>query len=215
MKVDDIKLNQLVQIEYQTDPTNVTYLSSRVEGKTNEFLYLAIPIRRGELIPLRKGSEIKVVFTHEKNTYSFTTLIMERQREPIPVLKVHKPENLVRIQRRSYVRLLLNLEATFSVLPDQTEHKGTTLDVSGGGVLLITKTELEKGQILDFRLDIPENDPIYCKAEVIRVLDIAKTSFEDSKVAIKFLDIHEAKRDQIFKYIFKKEREWIRKGLME
>lgn len=216
MRVDDLRLNQLVEIEYPIgSKKNVEYLPSRIEGKSDQYLYLAVPIRKGELVPLRIGSELKVVFTTKKNTYLFETQITNRQREPIPILEVEKPSELIKIQRRSYVRLPVNLDVTFTILPDEVEHKGITLDISAGGVLLQTKTKLEKGQVLNFKLNLPKREAILCKARVLRILHKAKKETENNKVAIEFVNINESKKDKIFNYIFEKQREWIQKGLLE
>ena len=209
MKVDDIKLNQLVEIEYALDPENTEYLPSRVEEKTEKYLYLAVPIRKNELVPFRIGTKVRVVFSTKDNTYAFNTIITGRQREPIPVLQVTKPEELIKIQRRSYFRLPVNLEVIFTVHHDIVEQKGMTLDISGGGVLILTKANLAAGQILNLILNLPNREPIYCKATVVRILQKARTAGEDNKVAINFLDINEAKRDKIFNFIFDKQREWI------
>lgn len=215
MRVEDIRLNQLVEIEYKINSKTVEYLPSRIEGKSDQYLYLAVPIRKGELVPIRIGSVIKVVFTTKKNTYLFETKITNRQREPIPILEVEKPSELITIQRRSYVRIPVNLNVTFKVIPDEIEYKAVTLDISAGGALILTKTKLQKGQILDFKLDLPKREPIYCKARVLRILHKAKNRADQNKVAIQFININERKKDQIFSYIFEKQREWIKKGLME
>src|SRR5690606_1638095 len=108
MLPDDIRLNQLVEIEYLIDSDTVEYLPSRVEGKSDKYLYLAVPIRKGELVPLRIGSNIKVIFSKKNKTYAFETIITSRQREPLPVVEVEKPSYLIEIQRRSYFRLPAN-----------------------------------------------------------------------------------------------------------
>ncbi len=215
MKVDEINLNQLVEIEYVIGPDNIEYLPSRVEGKTDKFFYLAVPIRKGELVPFRIGSKLRVAFSTKDNTYAFNSVVTNRHREPIPVLIVTKPEELIKIQRRSYFRLPVNLEVIFNILPDMMEYKGMTLDISGGGILLLTKTDLRAGQKLNLSINLPGRNAIHCEAKVVRILQKARTASEDNKVAINFSEINEAKRDKIFAYIFEKQREWIQKGIIE
>lgn len=215
MKVTDIKINQLVEVEYQVDPDNIEYLPSRIEDMTDEFFYLAVPIRRGEIVPFRIEQNIKVLFSTRSNTYQFQTIIVDRAREPIPVLKVAKPTELIKIQRRSYVRIPVNLEVNFTILPDKVTHRGFTLDISAGGLLLATKTSLKKGQVLVVKIELPQRESVYCHARVIRVSYQATSLLEDNKVAIQFLDISEAQKDRIFNYIFEKQGEWIRRGILE
>lgn len=215
MKIDDIKVNQLIEIEVELDAT-FQYLRSRIEEVSSIDLGLAVPMYKGVIVPMRVGREIKVCLTYKEKTFAFFTTIIGRKREPIPLLIVNKPEELFPIQRRSYVRLPVSVPIKFRALPDgETVIRGTTLDISGGGALLLTKAGLERGQIIELELDLPNREPVFCKARVVRILSQAKTAKDKSKIAIEYQDISEGQRDRIFNYIFEKQREWIRKGLLE
>lgn len=212
--MEEIRLNQLVEIEYQ-DEDEVEYLSSRVEEIDGDYLHLAVPIRRGQLVPMHIGQKIKVCFTREDNSYAFTTNIIARRREPIPVLIVNKPEKIVKIQRRAYVRIPASIPINYRLVPQgQSFESGMTVDISGGGTLFLSKSKLEPGQILEVEICLPNRPKVVCQAEVKRFIPPETGGANTYKIAVEFKDITENQRDQIFNFIFEKQREWIKKGLL-
>ena len=126
---------------------------------------------------------------YKKATVGFVTEVVGRRREPIPCLIINKPEHIVPVnQKREYVRLDISLPVQFRIIDekDNAEIKeGITIDISAGGALFYTKTEVNIGQKMEIKM----------------------------QVAVEFDGIDEAHRDRIFKFIFKKQRERIKKGI--
>ena len=77
---------------------------------------------------------------------------------------------------------------------------------------MATRALLQKDQRIELELQLPDQDALYCKARVIRVWD-RKRETDDFRVAVEFYDITDRIKDRIFKFIFQKQREWIKKGL--
>ncbi|SHG57651.1 c-di-GMP-binding flagellar brake protein YcgR, contains PilZNR and PilZ domains [Thermosyntropha lipolytica DSM 11003] len=212
--MEDIRLNQLVEIEYPLEE-GVEYLASRVEEIDGDYLHLAVPIRKGQLVPMHIGQKIKVCFTRDDESYAFNTSIVARRREPIPVLIVNKPDKLVKIQRRAYVRIPASIPINYRLIPQgQNFESGMTVDISGGGAFFLSQTKMERGQTLEVEICLPQRPKIVCQAEVKRVIPPEVGGASSYKVAIEFKDITENQRDQIFNFIFEKQREWIKKGLL-
>lgn len=215
MKVEDIKINQLIEIEVEFNSFS-QYLPSRVEGIDDKYLHIAAPIYKGGIVPLRGNQEIKVCFIYEGNFFVFYTKIVDRKREPIPLLIVEKPRKLNKIQRRGFVRLPVRLPFYFKVLPDGEEfEESMTLDISGGGVKFITSTSLHTDQLLEIELGLLEGAPICCKARVVRVANHDGENERGFEVAVEYEDITEGQRDRIFAYIFAVQRKWLKKGLLD
>lgn len=213
--MDELRLNQLVEIEYQLDDSAV-YLSSRIEEIEDEHIHLAVPMYKGQLVPMHIGQKIRVCFSKEDNSYAFTTTIMARRREPIPVLIVNKPNAIVKIQRRSYVRIPASVPVAYRLVPQGQGYESShTVDISGGGILFLSKDKLEPGQILEIELCLPGRPKVVCQAEVKRFIPPELGGAATYKVAAEFKDITENQRDQIFGFIFQKQREWIKKGLLD
>lgn len=218
MKPEDIKVNQLLEIELNEGER----LASRVEEIKDNYLCISMPMRKGALVPLWPGQEIKLIFRDRHSSLGGASRVISRRREPLPHLVVNRPLKLVPVnQKREFVRLPASLPVRFKVITETAEangnnvaeiEEGVTIDISAGGLLFTTKAVLQGGQFLELELKLTERDSIYCKANVVRVF-AKKHQSDDYKIAVIFEDISERQRDRIFKFIFDKQREWIKKGL--
>ena len=60
MNPNNLKINQLVEIELN-EGQKTEYLPSRIEEIKEDYLYISMPMRKGALLPMRLGQEIKVI----------------------------------------------------------------------------------------------------------------------------------------------------------
>lgn len=218
MKPEDIRINQLLEIEVEGEKDR---LASRVEEIKDNYLFISMPMKKGALVPLWPGQEIRLIFRDKHSSVGGTSRVVSRRREPLPHLIVNRPLKLVPVnQKREFVRLPVSLNVRFKLVDDSAVKtddpaeimEGTTIDISAGGLLFTTKSLLHANHLVELELKLTDKDSIYCKANVVRVFD-RKHQNEDWKVALIFEDINERQRDRIFKFIFDKQREWIKKGL--
>ncbi|MEN6348067.1 MAG: flagellar brake protein [Syntrophomonas sp.] len=219
MKADLIKVNHLIEIEMETN-SGKEYLPSRIEEIDKEYWYISTPMRKGVYITLRVGQRIKIILRYKNSVFGCITTIAARRRGHLPVLVVEKPADLQGVnQKRTYVRLPVTLSVAFRMLlPDNQKSPifmGKTGDFSAGGLLLLTPVEVQQGQKIELEVKLPDRDPVFCKAHVVRVLSKAVKEGDDNKLAIEYDHINEGQRDKIFKFIFDKQREWIKKGVQE
>jgi len=172
-------------------------------------------MRKGTLLPMRLGQEIKVITRYKNSTVGFLTRIVGRRREPIPYLIINKPEVILPIkQKREYVRLNVSLPVRFKIIDEEDKNEieeGITIDISAGGVLFSTKAEVKKGQKIEIEITLSLEKTFSCQADAIRIFEKAENNA--IWVAVEYNDISEADRDRIFKFIFEKQREWIKKGI--
>jgi len=218
MKINNLKINQLIEIEVNTDG-KTEYLPSRIEEIKDKYLYISMPMRKGALLPMRLGEEIKVIVRQKNATFGFLTKIAGRRRDPIPYLIVEKPEQFVKVnQKREFVRLEVSLPIRFRIVdeenPDNGIEEGTTVDISAGGALFSTQAEIKAGQKIEIDLQLSNKGSFFCRANVVRVFERGKNEKNAVRVAIEYNDISESQRDKIFRFIFEKQREWIKKGLI-
>ncbi|WP_054694384.1 flagellar brake protein [Syntrophomonas palmitatica] len=218
MKPEDIKVNQLLEIEVEGEKQR---LPSRVEEIKDNYLYISMPMRKGALVPLWPGQDIKLIFRDRYSIVGGNSKVVSRRRDPLPHLVVSKPDSLFPVnQKREYVRLQVTLPVRFRILNDENKdenqediiYQGTTIDISAGGLLINTRAFLQKDQLIELELQLPGQDSVYCKSRIIRVWD-RKRENDDFRVAIEFDNITDRQKDKIFKFIFQKQREWIKKGL--
>lgn len=215
MKPEDLRINQLVEIELNEGDVS-EYLPSRIEEIKEKYLYISMPMRKGALLPMRIGQEIQVMMRHRNSTVGFLTKIVGRRSGPLPYLIINKPERIVPVnQKREYVRLNVSLPVRFRVIDEEGSQiqEGVTIDISAGGVLLSTQTEVKAGQNIEIEIQLTPKNIFSSHAHVIRVFEKDKKDKNTTRVAIEYDGISEAHRDKIFKFIFEKQREWIKKGI--
>ncbi|NLT94235.1 MAG: hypothetical protein GXW85_01670, partial [Clostridia bacterium] len=210
-------INQLVDIEGEEGLDYSGNYRTRVEDIRENCLVIGMPMEKGNYVPLRPGSEVIVWHWDNSASHAFFCKVKERIIEPIPLIFLEWPPfKIKKIQRRSFVRVPVNLSMEF-VLDSQKEkgeyEKALMRDLSGGGVQFISKTNLTKGDILHVRLFLPQKT-IECKAIVMWVYTDKKDNIERYMVGIKYIDIAERTRDQIIEYVFQRQRELIQKGVL-
>jgi c-di-GMP-binding flagellar brake protein YcgR len=215
MKPEDLKINQLVEIELKEGDAS-EYLPSRIEEIKEKHLYISMPMRKGALLPMRIGQELQVILRHRNSTVGFLTRVAGRRREPLPYLIITKPERIVPVsQKREYVRLNVSLPVRFRVVNEEGGQiqEGVTIDISAGGALFSTQAEVKAGQEMEIQIQLTPENTFSCLAHAIRIFEKGTKDKNAIRVAIEYNGINEAQRDKIFKFIFEKQREWIKKGI--
>lgn len=217
MKEDDLKVNQLIELVMEHDGQRVV-VSSRIEDIGKEHLLIAAPIQHGIPLLLPLGSEIMVQLWYRDTLWGFNTIVVGRRFRPIPMWIIKKPAEIKELpQKRHSVRLNISLPIQFRYLDrnDDKVYKGLTVDISAGGVLFSSSQACESGERIKVELELNEQIKISAVALVVRSFNKDEDALRGYRVAVKFEDLTENQRDKIFRFIFDKQREWIRKGLLE
>lgn len=187
---------------------------SRIEEVGERILVIGAPYERGEVVPLREGTNVKLTFWDELSAYSFEAVIMQRIAVPQPMFVLALPDVVTKIQRRNFVRVPANFPLTFRIvmadgLSDTFE--GRMSDLSGGGIRFLTKKFIDSDSLLDAYIFLP-NRALQTPLHVIRV-----EKADDGKqyiISSEFSDISERLRDQVVRCVFEIQREMRKKGLM-
>jgi len=193
-------------------------LASRIEAIEEDYLLIATPIRQGIPLLISPGVEIVVQFRWRDTLFAFNSKVLDRRLRPIPVWMIKRPVEFFRIaQKRSSVRLNINLPLRFQYLErdDHTIYKGLTVDISAGGILFSSTQPCDVGEKIKVELYLTDDNIVSVVAKVVRAFDKDEGALRGYRVAVEFEDITEIERDRIFKFVFDKQREWIRKGLLE
>lgn len=215
MQVQELSINQLIEVSVNDEDSLYQYLPSRIEEITEDYIYISAPMYKGEILPLRVGQEIKINFIKKDHSYMFNTLIQDRQLTPIALLKLRKAEQITEVQRRKWVRIPTSVGICFRDENEQLEViEGMSIDISGGGVLFSTPYPVEKDQVLELEIKLPEREAIFCKGKVLRIIKDNNKVNKNYQVVVEYYDITEGQRDRIVAYLFEKQREWLRKGLL-
>lgn len=187
---------------------------TRVEEVGERLLAVGALFDKGEVIPLREGTKVKLTFWDEVAAYAFEGKIMQRIAVPVPLVVLELPDSINKVQRRNFVRVPAFFPVTFRSVTRKglsDSYEGMMLDLSGGGMRFSTKEQVENKSLLYVQLVLP-NGEIQSPVRVCRVEKI-----EDSKrycISVEFYEIPERERDRIIRCVFDIQREMRKKGLV-
>lgn len=207
-----LKENLRIEIELENDPSLDRY-PSRVEEVRKNTLLVAIPMRSGTIVPVHVGELVRIKFIHREEVFACETKVIGRRMVPLPVLELNRPSEIRKIQRRFYVRLKVTFDVDFRPVSSEEEfYRGTSIDISGGGVLFISNHAVNVGDIIEMKISLPLKAPLEALARVVRA---EKSGIKTNSylIAVVFENLRESQRDLVISFVFEKQRELLKKGL--
>ncbi|MBS4024783.1 MAG: flagellar brake domain-containing protein [Clostridia bacterium] len=217
-----LTVNTLIEIQIVKNAKEIISYKSRVEEIDARGIWIANPTFKGSVVLIPVGEEITAVYGDELCIYSFPSTVLSRVNNTLPMLLLAHPEpqNVTRIQRRDYVRIPAKVPVEFGIaspdkdLTDLTTFKANSVDISGGGLKLLTNVPVKERDLLQLTLFI-EGEAILLYGTVIRAnIEVGENRAKNSTVGVQFVNIHESNRDRIVKFVFNWQRQMRRRGLL-
>lgn len=191
--------------------------ASSVEDITSEEVFISVPYRRQIPLMLSRGDRVKVQFSGDNECFSFVTAVTGRREEGILLYSIAFPDEIRRIQRRRDVRLAVLLDVAYAPAPIGDEaavfKEAKALDLSAGGIRLVTEHEYPPGASLLVKFRLPMRNDFFetvSKAEVMRTEAVVLDKKKLYHLGLKFVDLPQSHKDKIFSYIFWKMMEQAR-----
>jgi len=212
LKVGDKLSVEIREADVNQNESNI--LNAQLIDIDANYLYISPPIYRGKRYSLRKNQKITMFFYRKKGVYQFDAEVVSQTDINIMTFALKPLGDTQKIQRRNYYRLPM---ASPAVLKKQQSNKIVEFecimkDLSGGGVRLFCKYEIEKLENVIIDLYIDGKQPVTMNGEVVRVIkNIEHNTYE---LGIKFKETNEIDTDRIFAFIFEQQRLMRKKGLM-
>ena len=216
-----LKIGDVINLE--TNDEKAEMLKCKlVELKENR-LYIDYPINinTGRTAFLMVGTELVASFVNnDQIAYRFQTEITGRVKENIPMLSLTYPgdDQLVRIQRRKYVRIDTTLDIAIHPMNGEFQPlTAVTTDISAGGtaILIPKSTKLKQDQEVIVWISLPfQNETIkYIKtiAKIVRFIPAENDLF--LKAPLQFLNIDTETRQTLIRFCFQQQILMRRKGL--
>jgi c-di-GMP-binding flagellar brake protein YcgR len=217
---ENIKLHQRVQLDIPEGQYKGNYFS-RIEGIIDDGIIVVTspPVADSLKMPLNAGETINVFYWDMTAQYAFEARVVDRKiGSTTPTITLEKCSEIQRMQRRSFFRIQARLRVVHDVEREGEEcaelrhYEGQTLNISGGGMLLSTKIKLELGDNLPLKLYLSEQEYIAATGRVERIEFLSTRDLY--RAGIVFTIINEYDRDKIIAFVFKKEIELRKKGLL-
>lgn len=148
-----------------TDGDEVSVFITRVEDISDDRFIVECPVRiKGEL-PLEVGQTIEAFINRQDTAYVFKAVVasIDPQKENMTTLQ--PISGLSRTQRRRFVRIDISGNIAFKVL-DTSKHDhsllgiertGELLNISAGGILVISGEKLNQGDYLLMNFQLKNN----------------------------------------------------------
>ncbi len=222
----DILVNQRLQLRVAVGGDGRRQsLASRVEDVNRQAIVVAHPTAEGALVDLPRGTPVEVAYADDAALYRFVTRVRGRILRPAPQLELERPEQVVRIQRREFVRLALSLPVRLRVLALPGEeaaaeeglacHHGRTRDVSAGGAHVLTSAPLPRGTIVELEVELRPGECFLALGEVVR-REPAPPELGPDVVAlgVNFLGLELKEQHYLVNFVFQQQRELRKKGLL-
>lgn len=196
---------------------------TRVEGYRGPDIVLALPIVQGMLLSLKPGTRVRAAYQDDTATYHFDSVVSSLEEKPLPLLIVSGPVEIKRIQRRRYVRFEVALPVRFGIVggPEESAagtlpiHRGTTRDISGGGILLVTGIRLDPGTELYVELELPGQEKVGAYGQAMRIYRTVENGPRTEHwIGVAFRCIAERERNRIVNFIFEQQRILRQRGLL-
>ena len=221
-----IELTQLFERMTVKDYDERRVYVSQVFDIQDDIIQCAMPIYEGHLIPLELGTKYETYFYTDKSIYKANAEVVGRKKEEnIYTVEIRLISKLQKFQRREFFRLDCNMNIVLTAFTDdefvtyrqtgtlpkklnEQAEQGVIIDISGGGVRIISKNSYEKNSYvaLKFTLDMESvNKDIYILGRIITsVRNDNRLDLYDQR--IKFIDLKKEMTDMIVKYIFEQQR---------
>ncbi|SFH49812.1 c-di-GMP-binding flagellar brake protein YcgR, contains PilZNR and PilZ domains [Tindallia magadiensis] len=201
-----------IEIENKRNPHDSKVLYSQVIEFSRSTIFIAVPMTKGLEYPLRIKQKINIIFYNDKGVFSFLAeCVAKKKVDQLDVFEIYQLTEPQKKQRREYFRLRYMIKSTIKSLEKDTFSKGLTLDISGGGMKVLADKSFFIGEKVESTLFL-EEESVSVASIIIR--SHKRTENNQFELGIKFNDIGEQTRNSIIAFIFQKQGELRKKGLI-
>ncbi len=230
---EPLKLGNRVEMVFKSkskyEDETIEY-ASQILDFDEDGIICAMPIYEGHIVPLQEGKRFEGYFYSDNKIYNARCSVISRgKEEKLHIVKINLDSALIRIQRREYFRLSCIMPATIRTAEDIKEgldeiqdlilnedyYKCTIVDISGGGIRALSKRQFEKNEIVFFKFTLNFNDADKEMNIRGKVIESFRNSNDESMFdsRFQFVDVSQADRDEIIKYVFEQQRNILKKEL--
>lgn len=223
-----VDMEVLVNGEVVQDPERHRILSCRVVDFPNvNQVRVTMPFFEGRIVPLSVGEQFKLHIFSEKGIHAGHFTVINRTKEGnLFLADLEIRGALKKVQRREYFRYECRMPASYRMVqtdeylgmlqeePEVIEWKKCViLDISGGGLRVISEWQEEKEQMIQVQFVLSIDDENYKFTQYGKLISSERRAgnvqlFEQR---IEFEQMGEKDREQIIRYIFNEERKKISK----
>lgn len=202
-----LSVNQNIEITFD-HPDFMEDYKSRVESVLSDGIAVAPPTSRR----ISADTSCWVYFLVKGQRYGFSTHVKGYGKDNVVLLLLARPHEILRLQRRKYFRVPVEIPVDFQVqegVPEATELplSGVIRNISSGGVLMmVSEDAVPEGKVLRLSFALNVETPLQeIPGKIVRVEKMQNG--KKYEYGVEFIDIHNRLRDIIMRYVFNREIE--------
>ena len=223
-----VDMERLIRGELEIDESKRRVLSCRVmDLPKRDVLRISMPFHEGRMVPLDVGDQYMMNIYADKGIYGSRFVVISRMKDGnLFMADMEIQDQLKKIQRREYFRHNCRIPAKYHMItPEERDSfdpsalletdwkKGILLDISGGGVRMVSEfhEDISNPIVLLFQMDVSgvvENMLLYGRLLASYQTANNRVLFEQR---VEFEHIDDKIREKIIKFIFDEERKKISK----
>lgn len=227
MRIDMVRENADIT---EPEESHVTYNSKVQDIFPNGDLEIDMPIQQNRLVLLHNGARYQMFFYSENGNYMAVGEIVNRYKtDNRYLLRVALRTQPEKNQRREYYRCDCMLNLRFHKVPEedakaenanelieqydlvdlvQSFGDGVAVDISGGGIRIISRTRLEPNSYIGLLFELPVLGDLkeFHVLGMIITSNPVKDTTTKFESRIQFVNISSTDREDIIRFIFEEER---------
>lgn len=220
-----LKIGKTLLLEQKYSSEKESYKCMVVEiGDGTFYIDYPVDVQTGKVAFLVDGTQLKASFADgEKGTFLFDTEVFKKVKGNIPMMQLMLPaeETFIKLQRRQFVRIETRLDVAIHPTGGEfAPFRTVTEDLSAGGsaIRLTKNMQLNGASLIDIWLALPLNSGeisyLMLRSSVIRIAELENGN--GTKIlSIQFTDPVKNESQIIMRYIFEKQLEMKKRGLID
>lgn len=184
-----------------------------VEGKS---VMTGVPAEQGHEVMVRADTPVVIDVAAGPAVMRYRSHVVGRNESPLS-LSLAWPTKSERVQRRNHFRVEVGIPVEFRIEEDDKVRrgKGTTIDLSAGGMRLRLSEALREGTVLELKLHIEADETLECVGRVVRSGEIEGARSTDRFWnGIIFQGATEGVLREITRHVMDIQREQMKKGAL-
>jgi c-di-GMP-binding flagellar brake protein YcgR len=174
----------------------------------DDFLRINLPVHEGDYLMLHAGEKIEMnSYLDEGGCFNFNSRVISRGKEgSIIYYEISSPFDIKKIQRRNFFRVSMIKPIQYKKVTgieeedfeNVTYKEGIIVDLSGGGLRLKVKDNIDKSDLLLVNLKLSKIE-LEIKCDIVR---IENTEDKGKICGLRFLDITPKQSEKIIEELF-------------
>ncbi|WP_027338711.1 flagellar brake protein [Halonatronum saccharophilum] len=223
-----LEINQKVDIKYSFGEKEESYSSQVVDLLDEETFIVNAPFSEGLPVNLGYGSRVNIIVRDKNGLYDLPVKLINKKVDTTPLWVFKLIGEVNRVQEREFFRLDIYQEIEFKQVDscdrtldaiddkeDIVNYKGIIKDISATGLQIFMQDRvLSEGEVIEIDFSSINVDLNRILGKVVRVSEVFNKDLKRYSLGVEFVHSNENDKDKLMEWLFAKQRELRRKGLL-